>query len=102
MKNFDNKLATILITLFANRIFDQVFYLSMQERDQVRKEYGRLPNKLAGPTNYSMSSQILDTLFDGDFYMDGSTLVNGDKSVMEITKNTTWANVSKQLENGTN
>lgn len=103
-KDLDQDLARIVLQhLLANDMmnkeFDEQIYLSLNDRDQIKSQYGkRLPNILAGPTKSMLASAVLTPLIKQDVYVDGDDLVVGDKTVMTLTPKTTWKEVAKTLK----
>jgi len=100
-KVLDKELAqAILDTLKAKEnSFAEELYLSNGDRDSVKNIYKqRLPREVAGPEKSMMSSSVLTPLAGEEVYVDGRThLVKGDKTVLNLTPKTTWADVAKAL-----
>lgn len=96
----DIDLAQITVDVLAdqNARFSEVLYINNMTRDIIRDRYGKLPRGFAGPTTMMAAGQILSPLAGDSIYMDDVDLVKGDKTVMKVKPNTTWADVKKALE----
>lgn len=96
----DTDLAQITLDVLADegKIYDQLLYIPLYIRDMIKDRYGRLPRGFAGPTKYMMAGEILSPLAGDAVYVDGGDLVKGDKTVMRLKKDTTWADVKKALK----
>jgi hypothetical protein len=97
----DTDLAQITVDVLAdeNKKFDELLYLNLDQVNAIKSRYGKLPRGFAGPTKYIMAGLILSRLAGDDVYVDGRTdLVKGDKTVLNLKKDTTWADVKKALK----
>ena len=96
----DIDLAQITVDVLAdqNARFSEELYINNMTRDIIRDRYGKLPRGFAGPTTMMAAGQILSPLAGDSIYMDDIDLVKGDKTVMKVKPNTTWADVKKALE----
>jgi hypothetical protein len=101
-EGMDAKLAKVILDYLASKgeRFSEQTYLSNFDRDAIKAEYGgRLDNSVAGPTKAMFPSAILNVLTGGDFYMDGTDLVDGDKTAMSIKPGKTlWSDVKQKLK----
>lgn len=102
-KDLDRDLAEIVLKHLLssnNKKFSETIYLSLGDRDEIKSKYGkRLPNTLAGPTKYMLSSRFLSPLVGKEVMVDGgSELVVGDDTAMDLKPNTTWEEVAKTLK----
>ena len=99
-QDIDKKLAQLTLDLLVKekRPYREELYMSEWNRDIIKHHYGaRLPRKYAKATKSMMSGSILSPLSKDDVYMDGNTLLMGDKTIMTIKSGTTWADVAKKL-----
>jgi hypothetical protein len=96
----DIDLAQITVDVLAdqNARFSEELYINNMTRDIIRDRYGKLPRGFAGPTTMMAAGEILSPLAGDSIYMDDTDLVKGDKTVMKVKPNTTWADVKKALE----
>ena len=78
--------------------FGQEVYLSAWDRENIRAEFGsKLPKGFASANKSMMSSVLLNPFLKQGVYMDGTSLVQGDRTIMQIKSSTTWADVIKKL-----
>lgn len=100
-REIDQKLAQIIFDrlVSTNRNFEEEIYLSLNDREHIKKLYGgRLPITLASPTKYMLVGSILTPLVGTSIYVDGNHLVKGDKTIMTIDDKTKWSDVADTLD----
>lgn len=96
----DKKLAKITLDAIIPKKdqFSQEVYLSAWDRENIRDEFGsKLPRGFASANKAMMSSELLNPFLEQGVYMDGTSLVQGDKTIMQIKSSTTWSDVIKKL-----
>lgn len=96
--DYDLAFITMNALADAKTPFNQRVYMSLFERDQIRKKYGkRLPRGFAGPDRHMMPGSIIGPLVDDVVYTDDADLVKGDQTIF-VWPNTTWDDVRTMLQ----
>lgn len=95
-EGLDPAVAKAVLKVIANREFQPVVYLSLNDRDQVKNAAGgkRLTG-VPGPENGVRFTTLLNALGKGEFYTDNTDLVKGDKTVVDTKTLKTFGDLKK-------